>query len=118
MQFGCSPMTTMTTTDMGVHRRRRRRRRQRPLTWVDHHPPLFEISTTDDVAHPYMDDVIALVLGCFILALAVEHYNIRRRLALNVIRRVAGLSDDHLESFVSQPLCFPRRFRMSCGHVL
>lgn len=46
--------------------------------------PLFGISSADDVAHSYMDDVIALVLGSFILALAVEHYNIHRRLALNV----------------------------------
>ncbi|KAG8385832.1 hypothetical protein BUALT_Bualt03G0086200 [Buddleja alternifolia] len=46
--------------------------------------PLFGISSADDVAHSYMDDVIALVLGSFILALAVEHYNIHRRLALNI----------------------------------
>lgn len=46
--------------------------------------PLFGISDADDVAHAYMDDVIALVIGSFILALAVEHYNIHRRLALNV----------------------------------
>lgn len=46
--------------------------------------PLFGISSADDVAHSYMDDVISLVLGSFILALAVEHYNIHRRLALNV----------------------------------
>ncbi|KAH6787711.1 tonoplast dicarboxylate transporter [Perilla frutescens var. hirtella] len=46
--------------------------------------PLFGISTADDVAHSYMDDVISLVLGSFILALAVEHYNIHRRLALNI----------------------------------
>ncbi|KAL8461601.1 hypothetical protein ACS0TY_032907 [Phlomoides rotata] len=46
--------------------------------------PLFGISAADDVAHAYMDDVIALVLGSFILALAVEHYNIHRRLALNI----------------------------------
>jgi di/tricarboxylate transporter len=31
-----------------------------------------------------MDDVITLVLGSFILALAVERYNVHRRLALNV----------------------------------
>lgn len=48
--------------------------------------PLFGISSADEVAHSYMDDVIALVLGSFILALAVEHYNIHRRLALNVSR--------------------------------
>ncbi|CAK9182244.1 unnamed protein product [Ilex paraguariensis] len=46
--------------------------------------PLFGIASADDVAQSYMDDVIALVLGSFILALAVEHYNIHRRLALNV----------------------------------
>ncbi|KAF5182508.1 Tonoplast dicarboxylate transporter, partial [Thalictrum thalictroides] len=45
--------------------------------------PLFGIATADHVAKTYMDDVIALVLGSFILALAVEHYNIHRRLALN-----------------------------------
>lgn len=46
--------------------------------------PMFGIAAADDVAHAYMDDVIALVLGSFILALAVEHYNIHKRLALNV----------------------------------
>lgn len=46
--------------------------------------PFFGISSADSVAHAYMDDVIALVLGSFILALAVEHYNVHRRLALNV----------------------------------
>lgn len=46
--------------------------------------PFFGIASADEVAHSYMNDVIALVLGSFILALAVEHYNIHRRLALNV----------------------------------
>ncbi|XP_073220894.1 tonoplast dicarboxylate transporter-like, partial [Cicer arietinum] len=44
--------------------------------------PLFGISSADTVAHSYMDDVITLVLGSFILALAVERYNVHRRLAL------------------------------------
>ncbi|CAN4114649.1 unnamed protein product [Withania somnifera] len=52
--------------------------------------PLFGISSADDVAHSYMDDVIALVLGSFILALAVEHYNIHRRLALNITLLFCG----------------------------
>ncbi|KAK1590977.1 hypothetical protein Q3G72_000205 [Acer saccharum] len=52
--------------------------------------PLFGISTADNVAHSYMDDVIALVLGSFILALAVEHYNIHRRLALNITLLFCG----------------------------
>ncbi|KAM7262599.1 hypothetical protein ACFE04_000282 [Oxalis oulophora] len=46
--------------------------------------PLFGITSADSVAKSYMDDVIALVLGSFILALAVEHYNIHKRLALNI----------------------------------
>ncbi|KAI3456545.1 hypothetical protein Pfo_013208 [Paulownia fortunei] len=52
--------------------------------------PLFGISSADDVAHSYMDDVISLVLGSFILALAVEHYNIHRRLALNITLLFCG----------------------------
>lgn len=46
--------------------------------------PIFGIASADSVAHSYMDDVITLVLGSFILALAVERYNVHRRLALNV----------------------------------
>lgn len=46
--------------------------------------PLFGIASADTVAHSYMDDVITLVLGSFILALAVERYNVHRRLALTV----------------------------------
>ncbi|KAH9611867.1 hypothetical protein KSS87_019546 [Heliosperma pusillum] len=46
--------------------------------------PVFGIASADTVAKSYMDDVISLVLGSFILALAVEHYNIHKRLALNI----------------------------------
>ncbi|KAJ3677623.1 hypothetical protein LUZ60_003347 [Juncus effusus] len=52
--------------------------------------PLFGIASADDVAKNYMDDVIALVLGSFILALAVEHYNIHKRLALNITSLFCG----------------------------
>lgn len=52
--------------------------------------PMFGIAEADDVAKSYMDDVITLVLGSFILALAVEHYNIHRRLALNITLLFCG----------------------------
>ncbi|XVF28021.1 hypothetical protein REPUB_Repub14bG0159400 [Reevesia pubescens] len=52
--------------------------------------PLFGIASADTVAHSYMDDVITLVLGSFILVLAVERYNIHRRLALNITMRFCG----------------------------
>lgn len=46
--------------------------------------PLFGIASADRVAQSYMSDVITLILGSFILAFAVERYNVHRRLALNV----------------------------------
>ncbi|GAB4826496.1 hypothetical protein Ancab_033392 [Ancistrocladus abbreviatus] len=52
--------------------------------------PLFGIAAADRVASSYMDDVISLVLGSFILALAVEHYNIHKRLALNITLLFCG----------------------------
>lgn len=54
--------------------------------------PMFGIASADVVAKSYMDDVISLVLGSFILALAVEHYNIHKRLALNVSPKLFFLS--------------------------
>uniref|UniRef100_A0A6N2K586 Citrate transporter-like domain-containing protein n=1 Tax=Salix viminalis TaxID=40686 RepID=A0A6N2K586_SALVM len=69
--------------------------------------PLFGIASADSVARSFMDDVIALVLGSFILALAVEHYNIHRRLALNVNRlfhsyTICGHADNYV--FCGDPL--------------
>ncbi|XP_044430474.1 tonoplast dicarboxylate transporter isoform X2 [Triticum aestivum] len=52
--------------------------------------PAFGISSADAVAKAYMDDVIALVLGSFILALAIERYHIHRRLALKITLRFCG----------------------------
>lgn len=46
--------------------------------------PVFGISSSDEVAKYYMNDIISLVLGSFILAIAVEHYNLHLRLALKV----------------------------------
>ncbi|XP_062199589.1 tonoplast dicarboxylate transporter-like [Phragmites australis] len=52
--------------------------------------PLFGIASSDAVAKAYMEDVISLVLGSFILALAIEHYSIHRRLALNITSLFCG----------------------------
>jgi len=52
--------------------------------------PLFGVAGADAVAKAYMDDVISLVLGSFILALAIEHYQIHRRLALNITSLFCG----------------------------
>ncbi|PKA47311.1 Tonoplast dicarboxylate transporter [Apostasia shenzhenica] len=52
--------------------------------------PLFGIASSDAVAGFYMNDVISLMLGSFILALAVEQYNIHKRLALKVTLLFCG----------------------------
>ncbi|VAI86181.1 unnamed protein product [Triticum turgidum subsp. durum] len=65
-----------------------------PLTVASMAPlflfPASGISSADAVAKAYMDDVIALVLGSFILALAIERYHIHRRLALKITLRFCG----------------------------
>ncbi|KAK1269689.1 Tonoplast dicarboxylate transporter [Acorus gramineus] len=52
--------------------------------------PMFGVASAGEVAKSYMNDVIALVLGSFILALAIERYNIHRRLALNITVAFCG----------------------------
>ncbi|PPS09496.1 hypothetical protein GOBAR_AA11155 [Gossypium barbadense] len=52
--------------------------------------PLFGIASADGVARSYMDDVVTLLLGSFMLVLAVERYNVHRRLALNITLRFCG----------------------------
>jgi solute carrier family 13 (sodium-dependent dicarboxylate transporter), member 2/3/5 len=63
--------------------------------------PLFGVAGADAVAKAYMDDVISLVLGSFILALAIEHYQIHRRLALNVRAAAAALPLPFLAAAIS-----------------
>ena len=48
--------------------------------------PLLGVTTVKDVAQPYGDPVIFLFMGGFILALALEKYNLHQRIALNLIR--------------------------------
>ncbi len=48
--------------------------------------PLFGIMDLKDVAAPYADPVVMLLLGGFLVALAIEKWNLHRRIALNVLR--------------------------------
>lgn len=47
--------------------------------------PLFDIMSLREVAAPYADPVVLLLLGGFIVALAVEKWNLHRRIALNIL---------------------------------
>lgn len=48
--------------------------------------PLLNISKLDETAAPYANPVIFLFLGGFMLGLAIEKWNLHRRIALNIVR--------------------------------
>lgn len=47
--------------------------------------PLFGMMSLKEIAAPYADPVVMLLLGGFIVALAIEKWNLHRRIALNVL---------------------------------
>jgi len=52
--------------------------------------PLFDIASIHDTARPYSNKVIYLFLGGFIVAFAMQRWNLHRRIALNVLQVVGG----------------------------
>ncbi|MBM3333576.1 anion permease [Candidatus Sumerlaeota bacterium] len=50
--------------------------------------PILKISQPEDVARSYMNDYIFLFIGGFTIALTMERWNLHRRLALHIVRRV------------------------------
>lgn len=53
--------------------------------------PLLGISSSNDVAEKYMNSTVFLLIGGFMIALAMERWNLHKRIALNVI----ALFGDH-----------------------
>lgn len=52
--------------------------------------PFLEIRTASEVSKSYMNDTIFLLIGSFILAAAVEHYNLHKRMALKMLVGLGG----------------------------
>lgn len=52
--------------------------------------PLLGIATIQDTAAPYANKVIYLFLGGFIVAFAMQRWNLHRRIALSVLQHVGG----------------------------
>lgn len=50
--------------------------------------PLLAIMPAEEVSQQYMDQNILLYLGGFIIALGIEKWNLHRRMALHVVKRV------------------------------
>jgi len=47
--------------------------------------PVADILTTRQAAAPYADPIVMLLLGGFIVALAIERWNLHARIALNIV---------------------------------
>jgi sodium-dependent dicarboxylate transporter 2/3/5 len=52
--------------------------------------PLLDIASIHDTARPYSNKVIYLFLGGFIVAFAMQRWNLHRRIALNVLQFAGG----------------------------
>ncbi|HYC39572.1 MAG TPA: DASS family sodium-coupled anion symporter [Chitinophagaceae bacterium] len=57
--------------------------------------PLLRISKLEEAAAPYANPVIFLFMGGFMLGLAIEKWNLHRRIALNIVR-ITGTSGDRI----------------------
>lgn len=57
--------------------------------------PLFGISTVEEAAIPYANPVVFLFLGGFMIGLAIEKWNLHRRIALNIVN-LTGTSGDRI----------------------
>ena len=52
--------------------------------------PMLDIASIHDAARPYSNKVIYLFLGGFIVAFAMQRWNLHRRIALNVLQIAGG----------------------------
>ena len=57
--------------------------------------PLFGIASIKDATAPYASHIIFLFLGGFIIAMAIQRWNLDKRIALNILTRV-GNSPSHI----------------------
>jgi solute carrier family 13 (sodium-dependent dicarboxylate transporter), member 2/3/5 len=57
--------------------------------------PLLRINSLENTAAPYANPVIFLFMGGFMLGLAIEKWNLHRRIALSIVR-VTGTSGDRI----------------------
>jgi sodium-dependent dicarboxylate transporter 2/3/5 len=57
--------------------------------------PLLRVETLEEAAAPYANPVIFLFLGGFLLGLAIEKWNLHKRIALNIVR-ITGTSGNRI----------------------
>jgi sodium-dependent dicarboxylate transporter 2/3/5 len=57
--------------------------------------PLMKIATIEAAAAPYADKIIFLFMGGFMLGLAIEKWNLHKRIALGIVK-ISGTSGDRI----------------------
>jgi len=57
--------------------------------------PLWGIATPEEAATPYANPIIFLFMGGFMIGLAIEKWNLHRRIALNIVR-LTGTSGNRI----------------------
>ncbi len=57
--------------------------------------PMMGVSTMEEAATPYSNPVIFLFMGGFMIGLAIEKWNLHRRIALNIVN-ITGTSGDRI----------------------
>jgi sodium-dependent dicarboxylate transporter 2/3/5 len=62
--------------------------------------PLLGVSSVDAAAAPYANPIVFLFLGGFIIALAIERWNLHRRMALIVLNNVGAREDLQIGGFM------------------
>jgi sodium-dependent dicarboxylate transporter 2/3/5 len=63
--------------------------------------PLLQLGTLKETAAPYANPVIFLFLGGFMLGLAIQKWNLHRRIALNVIRFTGSSGNRIIMGFIA-----------------
>ncbi len=62
--------------------------------------PTFGVAPIAEVAAPYADPLVFLFLGGFLIALAIERWNLHRRIALTVLSSVGAREDLQIGGFM------------------
>ena len=68
--------------------------------WLISRAPTLGVAPIDQVAPPYADPLVFLFLGGFLIALAIERWNLHRRIALTLIARVGAREDMQIGGFM------------------
>ncbi len=62
--------------------------------------PMMGVTTLNKAAAPYSNPVVYLFMGGFVIALAMERWNLHRRIALNIVRLTGTNADGILFGFI------------------